>query len=64
MAKKNGLMTLCELCEYLKISRSTLWRLRQKKDFPKMIELSERKKLFKRKEIERYLRCNKKKKAS
>jgi predicted DNA-binding transcriptional regulator AlpA len=35
----NNLLKLRDLMEIMKISRSTLWRVQQRKDFPKPVEL-------------------------
>jgi predicted DNA-binding transcriptional regulator AlpA len=48
------LLTMKELCEYMRISKVTLFRLRKEESFPKPV-LSHKKQLWKRTEIDSYL---------
>jgi excisionase family DNA binding protein len=48
------LLTIKELCEYMRISKVTLFRLRKEENFPKPV-LSYKKQLWKRSEIDEYL---------
>lgn len=54
----NELLTIEEVKEYLKVSRSTLWRLRNKKQFPKAIKLTESLLRFKKADLLEYVDRN------
>jgi excisionase family DNA binding protein len=56
MAKREDLMTKPEVMEYLRISRQTLQRLMRKHAFP-FIKF-EKKVLFKRSDIDKYLEAH------
>lgn len=49
------LMTAAEAAGYLRISRATLYRWASSPDFPKRINLSSRKKFFKRSELDAWV---------
>jgi predicted DNA-binding transcriptional regulator AlpA len=43
-----------QLCEYLEVSKFTVWKLQKEKDFPKPVMILSKKK-WKRSEIDEYL---------
>jgi len=49
-----GLMRQCDMMDFMKISRSTLWRIMQHEDFPKPVVLMGLKR-WRREEIETWL---------
>ena len=48
------ILNIKEVCEYLSITRTTLWRLEKEESFPKPIMILSQKK-WKRSEIDEYL---------
>ncbi len=53
--KNEKLMTKADICEYLTLSDSTLFRLRRDNVFPKPLQLGARTIRWKRKDIDDYL---------
>jgi excisionase family DNA binding protein len=48
------LLTISEVCDYLRVSKVTFFRMRKEEDFPKPV-LSHKKQLWKKAEIDDYL---------
>jgi predicted DNA-binding transcriptional regulator AlpA len=55
LEEQKELMRARELRDFLNISPSTLWRLRQKRSFPKPIVISERILAWRKSEIDNWL---------
>lgn len=55
MASDEALLDTREICRLLGISRTTLWRLRQRRDFPSPIRLSTRRIAWRRDAIDAWL---------
>lgn len=51
----NNLMTIQQVCKATSLSRTTIWRLQQRNDFPKGVRLSSSRIAYPTSEIERWI---------
>ncbi|MDX1221194.1 AlpA family phage regulatory protein [Sinorhizobium medicae] len=51
----NNLMTIQQVCKATSLSRTTIWRLQQRDDFPKGVRLSSSRVAYPISEVERWI---------